>query len=78
MARGVIRWISFGALSQRLSRAPGTPASQAEPRTRPGTRAPTGAAADWQGAAHRGGLYRALGDQISAALKGIRLFDEVR
>ncbi|MEU8351328.1 substrate-binding domain-containing protein, partial [Streptomyces sp. NPDC048845] len=31
-----------------------------------------------QGAAHRGGLYRALGDQISAALKGIRLFDEVR
>ncbi|WP_157916294.1 substrate-binding domain-containing protein [Streptomyces xinghaiensis] len=29
--------------------------------------------------AHRdGALYRALGDQISAALKGIRLFDEVR
>ena len=31
-----------------------------------------------QGAARRGALYRALGDQISAALKGIRLFDEVR
>ncbi|GAB2575920.1 substrate-binding domain-containing protein [Streptomyces capparidis] len=30
------------------------------------------------GAAHRGALYRALGDQVSAALKGIRLFDEVR
>ncbi|SEP86528.1 substrate-binding domain-containing protein [Streptomyces radiopugnans] len=30
------------------------------------------------GAARRGALYRALGDQISAALKGIRLFDEVR
>ncbi|MET9801219.1 substrate-binding domain-containing protein [Streptomyces sp. NPDC006368] len=30
------------------------------------------------GAAQRGPLYRALGDQISAALKGIRLFDEVR
>ncbi|WP_158711023.1 substrate-binding domain-containing protein [Streptomyces albus] len=32
-----------------------------------------------RGTAHRdGALYRALGDQISAALKGIRLFDEVR
>ncbi|MGK5498232.1 substrate-binding domain-containing protein [Streptomyces sp. URMC 125] len=30
------------------------------------------------GAARRGALYRALGDQISAALKGIRLFEEVR
>lgn len=30
------------------------------------------------GSARRGALYRALGDQISAALKGIRLFDEVR
>ncbi|MTE17965.1 helix-turn-helix domain-containing protein [Streptomyces sp. TRM43335] len=30
------------------------------------------------GAARRGALHRALGDQISAALKGIRLFDEVR
>ncbi|MEE1941267.1 substrate-binding domain-containing protein [Streptomyces sp. TRM 70361] len=29
-------------------------------------------------AAGRGALYRALGDQLSAALKGIRLFDEVR
>ncbi|OKK06566.1 hypothetical protein AMK26_11210 [Streptomyces sp. CB03234] len=31
-----------------------------------------------EGAAQRGPVYRALGDQISAALKGIRLFDEVR
>ncbi|ORT55507.1 substrate-binding domain-containing protein [Streptomyces sp. CB03238] len=30
------------------------------------------------GTARRGPVYRALGDQISAALKGIRLFDEVR
>ncbi|MEV7085335.1 substrate-binding domain-containing protein [Streptomyces sp. NPDC093085] len=29
-------------------------------------------------AGRAGSLYRALGDQISAALKGIRLFDEVR
>ncbi|MFE3743787.1 substrate-binding domain-containing protein, partial [Streptomyces sp. NPDC059134] len=29
-------------------------------------------------AGRAGALYRALGDQISAALKGIRLFDEVR
>jgi signal transduction histidine kinase/AraC-like DNA-binding protein len=31
-----------------------------------------------QGAATRGALYRALGDQVSAALKGIRLLDEVQ
>ncbi|MGP3984530.1 substrate-binding domain-containing protein [Streptomyces sp. KR80] len=31
-----------------------------------------------QGSDRRGALYRALGDQISAALKGIRLFGEVR
>ncbi|MEV8117441.1 substrate-binding domain-containing protein [Streptomyces xiamenensis] len=29
-------------------------------------------------AARHGGLFRALGDQISAALKGVRLFEEVR
>ncbi|MET9428778.1 substrate-binding domain-containing protein [Streptomyces sp. NPDC003036] len=37
-----------------------------------------GAYAGGPGAARRGPLYRALGDQISAALQGIRLFDEVR
>lgn len=31
-----------------------------------------------QGADRHGALYRALGDQVSAALKGIRLFGEVR
>ncbi|MEO3752546.1 substrate-binding domain-containing protein [Streptomyces sp. B6B3] len=31
-----------------------------------------------QHAARHGALYRALGDQISAALKGVRLFEEVR
>ncbi|MEU3554774.1 substrate-binding domain-containing protein, partial [Streptomyces fragilis] len=31
-----------------------------------------------EGAATRGALYRALGDQVSAALKGIRLLDEVQ
>ncbi|WP_049567005.1 substrate-binding domain-containing protein [Streptomyces sp. SBT349] len=35
-------------------------------------------AADRRAAARHGALYRALGDQISAALKGVRLFTEVR